>query len=192
MKDLLSIAQYCYKLQNPYINRKQCPSYRLPPPVWIIPHSYKKILIWPLWINFSITIQVSQGWNVNKYNVITRRNSYQTVVVSSPNLLHFVVLIKATWKFGRFFFLQPLMLFTTRRRNKLWMCISSFTKYGVTVLNCKVINTVNCNWPLLINCICVFRPHNKGEYPFTKIFVLVKGMKECNIFFFLERQSLLV
>ena len=25
---------------------------------------------------------------------------------------------------------------------------------------------------------------NKGEYPFAKIFVLVKGMKECSIFFF--------
>ena len=32
----------------------------------------------------------------------------------------------------------------------------------------------------------------KGEYPFTKIFVLVKEIKECNIFFFLERQSLLI
>ena len=40
--------------------------------------------------------------------------------------------------------------------------------------------------------ICVFRLHSKGEYPFTKIFVPVKGMKECNIFFFLERQSLLI
>ena len=44
-------------------------------------------------------------------------------------------------------------------------------------------------------CICAFRLHNKGEYSFTKIFVLVngvKGIKECNIFFFLERQSLLI
>ena len=44
-------------------------------------------------------------------------------------------------------------------------------------------------------CICAFRLHNKGEYSFTKIFVLVngvKGIKECNIFFFLERQSLQV
>ena len=33
----------------------------------------------------------------------------------------------------------------------------------------------------------------KGEYPFTKIFVLVKGIKECHIHvFFLERQSLLI
>ena len=32
-------------------------------------------------------------------------------------------------------------------------------------------------------CVCV-RSHNNGEYTFTKIFVLVKGMKECNIFFF--------
>ena len=34
------------------------------------------------------------------------------------------------------------------------------------------------------------RPHNKGEYPCTKVFVLGKGMKECNMFFFLEGQSL--
>ena len=33
-------------------------------------------------------------------------------------------------------------------------------------------------------CISVLLPHNEGEYPFTKIFGLVKGMKECNIFFF--------
>ena len=41
-------------------------------------------------------------------------------------------------------------------------------------------------------CICVFRLHNKGEYPITKIFVLVKGIKECNILFFLECQFLLI
>ena len=32
-------------------------------------------------------------------------------------------------------------------------------------------------------CVCV-RSHNNGKYTFTIIFVLVKGMKECNIFFF--------
>ena len=26
--------------------------------------------------------------------------------------------------------------------------------------------------------------HNKGEYPFAKIFVLLKGMKECNMIMF--------
>ena len=39
-------------------------------------------------------------------------------------------------------------------------------------------------------CICVLPAHNKGEYPFNKIFVFVKGMKGCN-FFFLECQRLL-
>ena len=55
-------------------------------------------------------------------------------------------------------------------------------------VNCAFICLCDC----IYVCICVFRPHNKGEYQFIKIFVLVKGMKECNIFFFLERQFLLV
>ena len=42
-------------------------------------------------------------------------------------------------------------------------------------------------WLYLILCICVctcvFRLHNKGEYQFTKIFVLVKGIKKFNFFF---------
>ena len=41
-----------------------------------------------------------------------------------------------------------------------------------------------CNLIEMYDCICIFRLHNKAEYPLTKIFVLVNGMKECNIFFF--------
>ena len=37
---------------------------------------------------------------------------------------------------------------------------------------------------------CVFLLHNKGEYPFIKIFVFVKRVKEGNVFF-PQRQSLL-
>ena len=45
---------------------------------------------------------------------------------------------------------------------------------------------------ILCVCICVCRPHIKGEYTFTKTFVFIKGIKEGNIFCFLERQSLLI
>ena len=40
-------------------------------------------------------------------------------------------------------------------------------------------------------CICVVLPHNKVEYSFAEICVFVKGIKEGNMFIFLQCQSLL-
>ena len=149
MKDLVSIVQYCYKIHT--LMESSAPPSVGNPPIWIIPHSYKKILIPPLWINFSITILESQSWYINKY-VVTRRNNYQAIVASLPNLLYTLLFLSKHYgNLVDYFFLEPPMLFMTGTRNKLWMCISFFTKYGVFVLDCKVINTVNCNWPLLIN-----------------------------------------
>ena len=41
-------------------------------------------------------------------------------------------------------------------------------------------------------CISAFRVHNNSKHPFTKISALVKEIKERNISFFLEHQSLLI
>ena len=45
---------------------------------------------------------------------------------------------------------------------------------------CYFIYLYDCTFflPGIYVCICVSLPHTKGEYPFTKIFVLVKEIKE--------------
>ena len=66
--------------------------------------------------------------------------------------------------------------------------ISYFTLYLFACCICCLHVYSACGFVSLHDCtvfmfVFVFRLHNKDKYPFTKIFVLVKGIREFNIFF---------
>ena len=61
--------------------------------------------------------------------------------------------------------------------------VVTFVSYMLIVLATICMIADDTAYLCVCVCVCV-RSHNNGEYTFTKIFVLVKGMKECNIFFF--------